>query len=87
LTKKDRIKLVIDMYKEGATRPEIARSTHFNFGIIKKIIDDYEGSKVDKNPSKRSHAYTLYESHYKPLSVAIKLDIPADEAENITKIT
>ena len=23
LTKKDRIKLVIDMYKEGATRPEL----------------------------------------------------------------
>ena len=78
LTKKDRIKLVIDM--EGATRPEIARSTHFNFGTIKKIIDDNEGSKADKKPSKRSHAYTLYESHYKPLSVAIKLDIPADEA-------
>jgi hypothetical protein len=69
------------LYKEGATRPEIARSTHFNFGTIKKIIDDYEGFKADKNPSKRSQAYTLYESHYKPLSVAIKLDIPADEAE------
>ena len=68
------------MYKEGATQPEVARSTHFNFGTIKKIIYDYEGSKADKNPSKRSHAYTLYESHYKPLSVAIKLDIPADEA-------
>ena len=48
LTKKDRIKLVIDMYKEGATRPKIARSTHFNFGTIKKIIDDYERSKADK---------------------------------------
>jgi len=68
------------MYKEGATQPEVARSTHFNFGTIKKIIYDYEGSKADKNPSKRSHAYTLYESHYKPLSVAIKLDIPAYEA-------
>jgi hypothetical protein len=81
LTKKDRIKLVIDMYKEGATRPEIASATNFNFGTIKKIIDDYEGSIADKNPSKRSQAYGLYESHYKLLSVAIKLDIPADEAE------
>ena len=44
LTKKDRIKLVIDMYKEGATRREIASATNFNFGTIKKIIDDYEGS-------------------------------------------
>jgi transposase len=77
LTKKDRIKLVIDMYKEGATRPEIASATNFNFGTIKKIIDDYEESIADKNPSKRSQAFGLY----KPLSVAIKLDIPADEAE------
>ena len=81
LTKKDRINLVIEMYKEGATRPEIASATNFNFGTIKKIIDDYEGSIADKNPSKRSQAYGLYESHYKLLSVAIKLDIPADEAE------
>ncbi len=69
------------MYKEGATRPEIASATNFNFGTIKKIIDDYEESIADKNPSKRSQAFGLYESHYKPLSVAIKLDIPADEAE------
>ena len=81
LTKKDRINLVIEMYKEGATRPEIASATNFNFGTIKKIIDDYEGSIADKNPSKRSQAYGLYESHHKPLSVPIKLDIPADEAE------
>jgi len=81
LTKKDRIKLVIDMYKEGATRPEIASATNFNFGTIKKIVDDYEGSIADKDPSKRSQAYGLYKSNYKLLSVAIKLDIPADEAE------
>lgn len=62
MTKKDRIKLVIDMYKEGATRPEIASATNFNFGTIKKIIDDYEESIADKNPSKRSRAFGLYES-------------------------
>ena len=81
LTKKDRIKLVIELYKEAATRPEIASATNFNFGTIKKIIDDYEDSIAYKNPSKRSQAFGLYESHYKPLSVTIKLDIPADEAE------
>lgn len=45
------------MYKEGATRPEIASATNFNFGTIKKIVDDYEGSIADKDPSKRSQAY------------------------------
>ena len=53
LTKKDRIRLVIDMYKEGATRPEIASATNFNFGIIKKIIDDMKGLKADKNPEQK----------------------------------
>ena len=36
------------MYKEGATRPEIASATNFNFGTIEKIVDDYEGSIATK---------------------------------------
>ena len=40
------------MYKEGATRPEIASATNFNFGTIKKIIDDYEGSIAIKIQAK-----------------------------------
>ena len=51
------------MYKEGATQPEIARSTHFNFGTIKKIIYDYEGSKADEESEQKNLMHIRFTSH------------------------
>src|SRR5262249_11554347 len=69
------------MFIQGATRPEIARATNFNFTTIKEIIDDYEFSNSDKSPSKRAQAYQLYALGNNPVSDAVKLDISAEEAE------
>jgi hypothetical protein len=66
------------MYKQGKTRPQIAKATNFSFRTIQKIIDDYENSQT---LSKRAQAYQLYRSgNFKPLDAAIDLDMTEKDA-------
>jgi hypothetical protein len=82
LSKDDKERLVIDLYKKDKTRPEIARIVKMSFSRIQFIIKRYEDSLPSKTQSKCSQALALFSEGLKPLSVAIQLDIPPATAES-----
>ena len=80
LTKKEKEELVIKPYKEA----------HLSFGTICTIsrrlngVEDNETISSDmKNKSKTTQALSLFSQGRRPIEVAIKLDLPASEIEDI----
>lgn len=75
LSKDEKERLVIDLYKKDKTRPEIARIVKMSFKRIQFIIKRYEDSLPSTLESECSQALTLFGKGQKPLSVAIELGI------------
>jgi hypothetical protein len=82
LSKDEKERLVIDLYKKGKTRAEIAHATNLTFKTIQTIIAQYEDSLPSRLPSKSSQALTMFKDGLDPLSVAIQLNLPAETAES-----
>jgi hypothetical protein len=86
LNKYDKEQLVVELYQGGKTMREIASAVHMSFGDIGKIIKRIDGraSGIDRsNKSKAAQAMYLFKCGNKPIDVAIELDIPANEIEDI----
>ena len=78
------------MHQEGRTMREIASAAHLSFSDIGKIIrkmegqDDNAGETKDlKNKSKETRALYLFLHGKRPVDVAIELDLPFSEVENV----
>jgi hypothetical protein len=82
LSKDEKERLVIDLYKKDKTRPEIARIVKMSFKRIQTIIHGYEDSLPSTLQSESSQALNLFSKGLKPLSVAIQLGIPPATAES-----
>lgn len=82
LSKDEKERLVIDLYKKDKTRPEIARIVKMSFKRIQYIIKRYEDSLPSGLQSKCSQALTLFSRGLEPLSVAIQLDISPATAKS-----
>ena len=78
--------LVIELYKQGKTRRQIAEIVHMSFKDIADIINEYtgEGKQINKpEKSKDSRAFELFLQGKQSVEVAIELDIPADKVEEL----
>ena len=71
--------LIIKLYLEGKTYPEIEKEVHASYTTIRKAIKDYEDSKTK---SKETLAFEKFKGGYSPLETKIELDI---SAENVAK--
>jgi hypothetical protein len=94
LTRTEKEQRVIELYQQGKTIREIAQEVHISFGdigaIIKKVTgsqdDDGKSKEQDKAPitlSKDSQAFKLFSDGKKPIEVAIKLDLAANEVDRL----
>src|SRR5262245_13782890 len=90
LKKYEKEQLVIQLYQEVKTIRDIASAVHMSFGDIGKIIkrtdgqmdDDNIGSNLS-NKSKETKALYLFENGKRPIDVAIELDIPFSQVEEL----
>ena len=90
LNKNEKKQLVIKLYQEGKPIREIAQQAHLSFGTIGKIIKQInhpENSEAESNDvsgkSKATQALSLFLKGKRPVEVAIELDLPSIEVENI----
>lgn len=88
LNKHDKEQLVIKLHQDGRTVRDIASVVHVSFGDIKKIIQKVDGRVSDigtdlKNKSKETKALWLFENGKRPIDVAIELDIPYSQVEEL----
>ena len=90
LNKKEKEQLVIKFYQEGKPVREIAQKVHLSFGTIGKIIRGVNGLNNDEvesdnlcNKSKETRALYLFLHGKRPVDVAIELDLPSSEVENV----
>jgi transposase len=78
--------LVVELYKQGKTRRQIAEAVHMSFKDIADIINEYTGEdkQVDKpEKSKDSRAFELFLRGKQSVEVAIELDMPAEKVEEL----
>ena len=78
--------LVVELYKQGKTRRQIAEVVHMSFKDIAAIINEYTGEdervhKPDK--SKDARAFGLFLQGKQSVEVAIELDMSADQIEDL----
>ena len=90
LNKKEKEQLVFKLYQEGKPMREIAQKVHLSFGTIGKIIRGVNGLNNDEvesdnlsNKSKETRALHLFLHGKRPVDVAIELDLPSSEVENV----
>ena len=90
LNKKEKEQLVFKLYQEGKPMREIAQKVHLSFGTIGKIIRGVNGLNNDEvesnhlnNKSKETRALYLFLHGKRPVDVAIELDLPSSEVENV----
>ena len=85
LTQKEKETLVIELYKQGANRREIAKKVHMSFSPISDIIKRFEGVNYDEEVpvSKETKALKLFSEEKDPVSVAIELDMKIDEIKRL----
>lgn len=55
LTWEERRKLVLDLFKQGKRRRDIAKMARMSFTDIKRIIDKEYGSQLEKNQAELSN--------------------------------
>lgn len=85
----DKEAMVLDLYRQGKRRRDIASIARMNFSDIKTIIDREFGSKEEKNKAKNteqnvySEALKLFLAGKKPVDVAIKLGLGYEETRRI----
>jgi hypothetical protein len=89
LNKKEKEELVIKLHEEGKNMREIASTAHMAFGDIGKIIKRLDG-QADNNDetdlrskSKATQAMSLFKTGKKPIDVAIELDLPESEVNDL----
>jgi transposase len=78
--------LVIELYKQGKTRRQIAETVHMSFKDIADIINEYTGEDKQGNKpekSKDARAFELFLHGKQSVEVAIELDMPADKVEEL----
>jgi hypothetical protein len=78
--------LVIELYKQGKTRRQIAEIAHMSFKDIADIINEHTGEDMTFNKpekSKDSRAFELFLQGKQSVEVAIELDMPADKVEEL----
>jgi hypothetical protein len=86
LNKHQKKALVIELYKQGKTRRQIAELVHMSFKDIADIINEYTGEDKQVNKpgkSKDARAFELFLQGKQSVEVAIELDIPADKVEEL----
>lgn len=85
LNKHQKKALVIQLYKQGKTRRQIAEVVHMSFKDIADIINEYTGEdkQVKSEKSKNSHAFELFLQGKQSVEVAIELDMSADQVEEL----
>ena len=81
LNKHQKKALVIELYKQGKTRRQIAEAVHMSLKDIASIIKKHTGEdsdSIDKpEESKDSHAFELFLQGKQSVEVAIELDMLA----------
>jgi transposase len=78
--------LVIELYNQGKTRRQIAEIVHMSFKDIADVINEYTGEdrRVNKPAkSKDAQAFELFLQGKQSVEVAIELDMPADQVEEL----
>jgi hypothetical protein len=87
LNKHQKKALVIELYKQGKTRRQIAETVHMSFKDIADIINEYTGEDSDSinrpEKSKDALAFELFLQGKQSVEVAIELDMPADKVEEL----
>jgi hypothetical protein len=96
LSKTEKEQRVIELYQQGKNIRQIAQEVHMSFADIgaierkvKGLQDDDGKSKeqqdniVHTTLSKDSQAFALFSEGKKPIEVAIKLDIGANEIDRL----
>ncbi len=86
LNKHQKKALVIELYKQGKTRRQIAETVHMSFKDIADIINEYTGEDKQVNKpekSKDARAFELFLQGKQSVEVAIELDMPADKVEEL----
>ena len=82
MVRRDKEQLIRKLLKGGSDWEHIRKVAHCSPNTIQKVQEKSKQIRAPKIKSKRSEALQLYDKGCIPLHVAIKLDIPADEAEN-----
>jgi hypothetical protein len=78
--------LVIELYNQGKTRRQIAETVHMSFKDIADIINENTGENTSANKpekSKDARAFELFLQGKQSVEVAIELDMPADQVEEL----
>jgi transposase len=86
LNKHQKKALVIELYKQGKTRRQIAETVHMSFKDIADTVNEYTGEDKQANKlekSKDSRAFELFLQGKQSVEVAIELDMPADQVEEL----
>jgi hypothetical protein len=86
LNKKEKEQLVIKLREESKTIRQIASAAHMSFSDIKKIIERIDGNTGDtdlRSKSKATQAMSLFKTGKKPIDVAIELDLPESEVNDL----
>jgi transposase len=86
LNKHQKKALVIQLYNQGKTRRQIAEIVHMSFKDIADVINEYTGEDIRVNKagkSKDARAFELFLQGKQSVEVAIELDIPADQVEEL----
>jgi hypothetical protein len=84
LTRQEKEKLVIDLYKQGKTIREIAKEVHMSFGDIGALAKREFGSE-ELEISKDTQALKLFAKGTKAIDIAIKLNMPPSQVERLHK--
>jgi ferritin len=85
-TQEEKETLVIELYKQGKTRREIAKEVHMSFSPISDIIKRFEGveTKEENLLSKETKALKLFSSRGKDLvCIATKLDMKPEDVKRL----
>jgi hypothetical protein len=88
LSRTEKEQRVIELHQQGKTIREIAQEVRMSFGDIGSIIRKVTGPE-DNNDiplttlSKDSQAFALFSEGKKPIDVAIKLDLAANEVDRL----
>jgi transposase len=86
LNKKEKEELVVKLHQQNKTIRQIAEIVHMSFKDIGTIIRRIDGRANDtdlSNKSKATKALWLFERGKRPIEVAIELDIPYTEVEEL----
>ncbi len=82
LNRKEKEKLVVDLYENGKSYHEIAKEARVSLRDIKGILDKANG---EQSLSKSSQAYQMFSEGKSPTDVAIALDMREPEVTQLYK--